>query len=229
MNFRSFYPFTILAFFLGLVLATSPEVFGQPDVPEPHSIYLELNRALYHYYREEYDRALPLFESIARSDGENEDLMFWTGVCAYKTGDFQKGISQFEKLLLRQPDMPRVSLELAMAYFRTGKYESAKTEILRAMKTPVPEDIQREMNLTLRLIEAYENRTTWSLRITQGYKYDTNVFAGPGDEEIDDTLFPVQANAEKEDSVWMTDFQGNIIRDIYGPRGAAGKCGDIGS
>lgn len=204
------------------VLSPCPKAPAQ-EVPEGAAApSLRLSQALHHYYNEEYNLALPMFEALAADEGENEDLMFWIGVCAYKTGDFAKAVDRFETLIRRRPDFPRVRLELAMACFQMGRYDRAKAEILKAREFPAPDDVRREMDDTLRLIESHEKRGAWSAGLSTGYRYDSNATAGPDVDVVDDTLYVIplsEEGREQEDGIWLTDFSGVYTHDAHGPGG----------
>ena len=63
------------------------------------------------------------------------DVLFKFATIASQTGDPEGAISALERMLLINPDLPRVRLELGVLYYRLGSYEIARTEVARGIWT----------------------------------------------------------------------------------------------
>ena len=71
------------------------------------------------------DDAELLLKGVRPGEGDIDDLDFLHGTIAAKRGDWQTAITRFRALLIRDPTLPRVRLDLALAYFRAGEDSSA--------------------------------------------------------------------------------------------------------
>ena len=80
--------------------------------------------------QKQYDEA---FQSIFADLG-NLDKTFRFAELAVQTGNFEAAISALERMLLINPNLPRVRLELGVLYFRLGSYQVAKTYLDRAVE-----------------------------------------------------------------------------------------------
>ena len=70
----------------------------------------------------EYDR---LFQQMLR-DPSNMDLMFEFAALANNLENYEAAIGTLERMLLINPDLPRVKLELGALYFRLDSYTIAR-------------------------------------------------------------------------------------------------------
>jgi tetratricopeptide (TPR) repeat protein len=66
-----------------------------------------------------------LFQQMFR-DPANLDVTFAYADVSARLGDYEAAVSALERLLLFNPDLPRVQLELGALYFRMGSYELAR-------------------------------------------------------------------------------------------------------
>ena len=58
-----------------------------------------------------------LLEGVKPGEGNVDDLDFLHGTIAAKRGDWETAIARFRAMLARDPELPRVRLDLALAYF----------------------------------------------------------------------------------------------------------------
>ena len=85
--------------------------------------------------RRAYDKA---FETMFQDPGNLEKTFSFAGL-AIKAGDFEGAISSLERMLILDPNLPRVRYELGVLYFKLGSYDVAATyfeELLEDNKTP---------------------------------------------------------------------------------------------
>ena len=66
------------------------------------------------------------FQEIFKDPG-NLDKTFRYAELAVELGNFEAAISALERMLLINPNLPRVRLELGVLYFRLGSYQLART------------------------------------------------------------------------------------------------------
>jgi len=232
--------FIHLAIFVGLVFGMLPSVYSQPsDVSESDSksyqqpifkkqnekalaalnrmtpgevkaLDKKLAKALTFYYDRKFAFALPLFKEIADLV-ETMDIMFWIGTCAMKIGRMEPAIESFNKMLSIDPDLHRVRLELATAYFSAGRYDKAREALLRVQAASPPEPVQENIEKLLAAIDERTRKTFWSFRASGGFLFDSNVNAGPGQRELD-----VAGGTLKLDDLSLELSDQGVIADVYG-------------
>ena len=80
-----------------------------------------------------------LFQEMLRNPA-NLDATFAYAEAAAKLGDNEAAVSAFERMLLFNPSLPRVDLELGTLYFRMGSFEIARSYFEKAAAAnPSPE------------------------------------------------------------------------------------------
>ena len=113
-----FYFVSILAFF-------TPSLAGAQGV----------NQNTPDQVRRAYDKA---FETMFKDPANLEKTFSFAGL-AIKAGDFEGAISSLERMLILDPNLPRVRYELGVLYFKLGSYDVAATyfeELLEDKNTP---------------------------------------------------------------------------------------------
>src|SRR6266446_2503719 len=85
-----------------------------------------------------------LFQRSLRDPG-NLDVAFAYADAAAKLGDNEAAVSALERMLLFNPNLPRVQLELGALYFRMGSYDSARTYFERAAAANPPDDVKERI------------------------------------------------------------------------------------
>jgi len=73
-----------------------------------------------------------LFERMLREPA-NLDLMFQYAQRAVEIGDYDAAVGTLSRMLLFNPDLPRVRLELGAVYFQMGSYEAARSYLTQAL------------------------------------------------------------------------------------------------
>lgn len=126
---------------------------------------------------QELDR---LFQLMLR-DPTNLDLMFQYAQTAVQAGDHDAAIGTLLRMLLFNPDLPRVRLELAALYIQVGSYEAARTYLNQALQSPtMPPEIRARAEGYLAEIERRTAHSTLSGSIAAGVRWQDNATAGPG-------------------------------------------------
>jgi hypothetical protein len=181
----------------------------------------QLAEALILYYDSEYAKALPLFQSIAEQV-ETSDILFWIGMSAMRSGRVGLAAEQFRRMLERAPELDRVRLELATAYFSMGRYDDAKKELETVRTGDPPPEVSANIDKLLAAIEERTRKVTWNVRLSTGYMWDDNVASGPEDKEYSvggGTLTPDETILRREDEAWTAQVDGNVLVDFGGFRG----------
>lgn len=67
------------------------------------------------------------------------DLTVTYAELAVELGDYEAAIAPLERLLVHNPDVPKVKLELGILYYLLGSYDAAKTYLTDAKASAVNE------------------------------------------------------------------------------------------
>ena len=131
--------------------------------------------------RRAYDKA---FETMFKDPANLEKTFSFAGL-AIKAGDFEGAISSLERMLILDPNLPRVRYELGVLYFKLGSYDVAATyfeELLEDKNTP-----KVLVEKAAPFIEEIESRLTnhsFSGSVFSGIKYQTNASSGPRSTKV---------------------------------------------
>jgi tetratricopeptide (TPR) repeat protein len=108
------------------------------------------------------------------------DITFRYAELAIQIGDFEAAISALERMLLFNPDLPRVRLELGVLYFRLGSYAVARSYLQRATEGEnVPDDVRARVAVYLAEIDRRLSPHQFAGSLYGGLRYQTNANAGP--------------------------------------------------
>lgn len=143
----------------------------------------KLAEALILYYDGQYSKALPIFNEIAK-DMETTDVMWWIGTSAMNTGNLEMAVKKFKEMLAIDPNLHRVRLELAAAYFQLGRYEEANKELMIVKASNPPPAVQANIDRMLAATKEQQKKLTLGFRFAMGYMWDNNVSAGPSNQTL---------------------------------------------
>ncbi len=148
--------------FLGaLALLSSPKADAQNVSPE---------------MRRELDAA---FQGIL-ADPTNLDKTYDYAKMATAAGDYEAAITSYERLLLFNPDLPRVKTELGILYYRLGSFDTARSYLTDALKSPgVPVEVQDRIQEFLSKIDETKSKNRFSGSLAFGGRYQSNANYGP--------------------------------------------------
>ena len=89
-----------------------------------------------------------LFQKSLRNPADLDTAFAYADVSA-KLGDNEAAVSALERMLLFNPNLPRVQLELGALYFRMGSFDSARTYFERAAAANPPDDVKERIRTYL--------------------------------------------------------------------------------
>ena len=98
-----------------------------------------------------------LFQQIFR-DPANLDVTFAYADVSARLGDYEAAVAALERMLLFNPDLPRVQLELGALYYRMGSYELARDYFERAAAANPPPEVRARVQQYLAEIERAQSR-----------------------------------------------------------------------
>ncbi len=121
------------------------------------------------------------------------DVLFAFATAATKTGDFEGAVSALERMILINPNLPRVRLELGVLYFRLGSYQVAQTYLEGVLKSEsLPPDVRSKAEQFLADIKAKQNPSHFAGEVFLGTRYQSNANLGPATSSV--RLFGQPAN-----------------------------------
>lgn len=145
---------------LGLLLSCSPAALAQ-------GVQHEDKRA-------EYDAA---FQAMLK-DPSNLEISFHFAEIATAAGDLEGAIGALERMLIYNPNLPRVRLELGALYFQLGSYDIARTYFTRALDGDPPPEVKQKVKAFLAEIDERASRNHLTASVLAGARYQSNATVG---------------------------------------------------
>lgn len=125
-----------------------------------------------------------LFERMLREPA-NLDIMFQYAQRAVENGNYDAAIGTLSRMLLFNPNLPRVRLELGALYFQLGSYEAARSYLTQALATPdMPEEVRERATAYLAEIDRRTARSVLTGSLTVGARWQQNANSGPGSAQV---------------------------------------------
>ncbi len=131
-----------------------------------------------------------LFQQMLRDPG-NLDVAFAYADVSARLGDYEGAISTLERMLLFNPDLPRVQLELGTMYFRMGSYDIARSYFEKAAAANPPPEVRARIDQYLADIEKAESRHHLSGYFFSGVQYQTDANVAGSSVILSPLLAPV--------------------------------------
>jgi len=156
-------------------------------------------------------------------DPANLDKSFKYAELGIEIGDYEAAISALERMLLYNPDLPRVRLELGVLYFRLGSYTIARAYLTRAVEgANVPDDVRARVAVFLDEIDNRLSKHRFSGSVYSGMRYQTNANAGPERAAI--RLLDTEGvlDGEFTAKVDWNAFVSSNFRHVYDPQSHSG-------
>jgi hypothetical protein len=136
-----------------------------------------------------------LFDQMLRSPG-NLDITFAYADVSAKLGDNEAAVSALERMLLFNPNLPRVQLELGALYFRMGSYELSRTYFARALAASPPAEVRSRIETYLAEIERLSGPRRLSGYLFAGLQYQSNANLAPGSPLVHSPVGDVLLNSD---------------------------------
>jgi len=105
----------------------------------------------------------------------NLDGIFEFANLAVQVGDVEGAIGAYERMLIYNPELPRVRYDLGRLYFKLGSYRVAQRFFQQVLDTTgVPRDIREDVQKYMADIEKHLARNTLTGSLSTGTQYQTN-------------------------------------------------------
>lgn len=94
-------------------------------------------------------------------------------------GRYDDAAAEFERMLIIEPDQPRLRMEVGVLYLRLGNYVLAQVYLNRALETPgLPADLRGRLQSYLEEAKRRTGRSQWSGTVSFGARYQSNANGG---------------------------------------------------
>jgi tetratricopeptide (TPR) repeat protein len=146
----------------------------------------------------------------------NPDKSLRYAQLAAQQGDIQGAIAALERLLLLNPNLDNIRLELGELYLRVGANELARINIDQALRSPsIPPAAQARAQLLLSESTRGAQRYQLSGVVFGGLRYDTNVNTGPASNQVNTPfgLATIQPQGAKKGDYSF--YAGTSVRHLY--------------
>ncbi len=162
-----------------------------------------------------------IFNSLM-DDPTNLDNLFKYANLSIILGDLEAAISVFEQMLIYEPDLPRIRLELGVLYFRLNAYPSAKLYLSSVKKYDPPEEVLKKVEGFLEAIVEADSEFQCRQIIGIGLTRSSNANAGIDADIIEIAGFPLLVSEESKTQGDITKnfrYSYAINQDLKHPRG----------
>ena len=135
-----------------------------------------------------------LLQGVRPGEGNADDLDFLYGSIAMAREDWQTAIARFRAMLIRDPTLPRVRLDLALAYFRAGEDSNAAYHFRQVLGDEDLPPVVRAR--TLAFLDTIRRRKTWSVSAAVALAPDSNINAATSSREVNLFGLPAQLSED---------------------------------
>ena len=180
---------------LMLAAAAMPGLTVAQEAPRPElsaETLIETARAA--LAKGELEDAEFLLQGIKPGEGNADDLDFLYGSIAMAREDWQTAIARFRAMLIRDPTLPRVRLDLALAYFRAKEDGSATYHFRQVLGDKDLPPVVRAR--TLAFLDAIRRRKTWSVSAAVALAPDSNINAATSSRQVNLFGLPAQLSED---------------------------------
>lgn len=114
------------------------------------------------------------------ADPGNPQKSFDFVQAATNAGDLRGATSALERILLLDPRLANIRLELGVLYQRLGNRELARYHLEEALRAPnMPSPVRKRAERYLASTGTAGDRNVWSARMGLGYRHESNANAAP--------------------------------------------------
>ncbi len=118
------------------------------------------------------------FEEVLK-DPDNLELNYAFALTQVRQGDLLGALSTLERILLRNPGVPRVRLLYAIVLFRLNAVQEAEREFDNVLKLQMDDGLRRELEYYRGQVKRSQQATKFTAIVRFGWNYDSNRNAAP--------------------------------------------------
>jgi len=142
------------------------------------------------------------FQAMLR-DLADPALSFRYAQLAAEAGEIAGAIAALERLLLLNPTLDNIRLELALFYYRLGNSALAKSYAERALASPaLPSDVRPRAERLIADIDRGLSRHIFTGELSAGARHDSNVNGGPSSQTVRGGGLDIPVVAGQPDPDW---------------------------
>jgi hypothetical protein len=123
------------------------------------------------------------FEEVLR-DPDNPDLNYAYALTLIRQGDLLGALSTLERILLRNPNIPRVRLLYGIVLYRLNAVEEASRELDNVLKLQMDDGLRSELEYYRAEVSRAKQKTKFTAIVRFGWNYDSNRSAAPASRGI---------------------------------------------
>ena len=127
------------------------------------------------------------------ADPDNLELNYRYAQAQIKRGDLLGASVTLERLLMLRPEQAEYRYLYGMVLFQLDSLQEAEQELETVRNLPVPDEIRRQIDATIKRIHHSRQRTQWLASLTTGWSMDSNHNSSPSAEGVlfADTFLPL--------------------------------------
>lgn len=125
---------------------------------------------------EKFQDAYDLLLKGQTGNKNDVETNFLIAQAAFGLDRVEEAIERYQKILVTNPNLPRVRLELARGYAANQQNDLARQELNAVMASNPPQAVGENIQ---KFLAALDSQKEWTVRASLGYLYDSNVNAGP--------------------------------------------------
>jgi len=126
----------------------------------------------------------------------NLDVVFAYADVSARLGDDEAAVSALEQMLLFNPNLPRVDLELGALYFRLGSFDVAQSYFEKAAAANAPPEVQERIKEYMALIAQQQSPSRLTGALLFGVQYQSDANVAPAGSTISSPVGPVLLNSQ---------------------------------
>lgn len=136
--------------------------------------YLETN---------DYRSAIDEFKAALKESPDDPLVVLYLGIALSRSGD-KEAETTLKKALLLNPREPRTNLELGIYYFSKGVFDEAKDYFENTIEIAPNTEFSAKAEEYLKRVTERAAVKRWTLNISAGGQYDSNVILNPDDNPL---------------------------------------------
>jgi tetratricopeptide (TPR) repeat protein len=148
-----------------------------------------------------------LFQQMLREPA-NLSVTFAYADISARLGDNEAAVSALERLLLFNPNLPRVDLELGVLYYRMGSFEAACSFLQKAAALNPPPDVQARVDQYLAKIATIDTPQRLTGYVLFGAQYQSDMTVSPSStlvqSAVANQLVSTQFTRQAGENILMT-------------------------
>lgn len=149
----------------------------------------------------DWEEAELVLQGIAKNPAADAvEVVFLGGLIALESGNYAAAVEHFQSILVFHPDIPRVRLELARAYFLLGDNDAAKHHFERALSGGLPPEVAATVQDFLDQINL---RRDWQAGFSFALMSDSNVNQATSSQTINIGGLPFVLSGDAKQTAGM--------------------------